>query len=96
MEQPPNNGAHKGDDGQEIRHHHMISSAYTEWSLINSGKTEAKKAMDAVSKMESELKDISISISSLKKLVNDTTSTAKGAKGSADKAIARVDKLEKK
>ena len=81
---------------KDIRHHHMISSAYTEWSLINSGKTEAKKAMDAVSKVESELKDASNSISSLKKLVNDIASTAKGAKGSADKAIARVDKLEKK
>ena len=81
---------------KDIRHHHMISSAYTEWSLINSGKTEAKRAMDAVAKMESELKDVSSSVSSLKKLVNDTASTAKGAKGSADKAIARVDKLEKK
>ena len=81
---------------KDIRHHHMISSTYTEWSLINSGKTEAKKAMDAVSKMESELKDVSSSISSLKKIENDTASTAKGAKGRADKAIARVDKLEKK
>ena len=80
---------------KDIRHHHMISSACTEWSLINSGKREAKKAIDAVSKMESELKDVSSSVAFLKKLVSDTASTAKGAKGSADKAIARVDKLEK-
>ena len=33
---------------KDIRHHHTISSAYTEWSLINSGKTEAKKAMAAM------------------------------------------------
>ena len=80
----------------DIKHHHMISSSYTEWSLINSGKTEAKKAMEAVSKMGAEVKDLSTSVSAVKKVSNDAAFTAKGAKASADKALSRVDKLEKK
>ena len=80
----------------DIKHHHMISSSYTEWSLINSGKTEAKKAMEAVNKMSTELKDLSTSVAAVKKVSNDASFTAKGAKTSADKALSRVDKLEKK
>ena len=80
----------------DIKHHHMISSSYTEWSLINSGKTEAKKAMEAVNKMGIEVKDLSNSVSAVKKVSNDAAFTAKGAKASADKALSRVDKLEKK
>ena len=80
----------------DIKHHHMISSAYTEWSLINSGKTEAKKAMDAVTKMAGEVKDLTSSVAAAKKVSNDAAFTAKGAKASADKALSRVDKLEKK
>ena len=80
----------------DIKHHHMISSAYTEWSLINSGKTEAKKAMDAVTKMVGEVKDLTSSVATAKKVSNDAVVTAKGAKASADKALSRVDKLEKK
>ena len=73
---------------------HLLS--HTEWSLINSGKTEAKKAMEAVKKMGIEVKDLSNSVTSMKKLTNDATFAAKGAKASADKALSRVDKLEKK
>ena len=80
----------------DIKHHHMISSSYTEWSLINSSKTEAKKAMEAVNKMGVEVKDLSTSVSAVKKVSNDAAITAKGAKASADKALSRVDKLEKK
>ena len=81
---------------KDIKHHHMISSAYTEWSLIKSGKTEAKKAMEAVKKMGTEVKDLSSSVTSMKKLTNDASFAAKRAKASADKALSRVDKLEKK
>ena len=81
---------------KDIKHHHMISSSYTEWSLINSGKTEAKKAMEAVKKIGTEVKDLSSSLTSMKKLTNDASFAAKGAKASADKAPSRVDKLEKK
>ena len=80
----------------DIKHHHMISSSYTEWSLINSGKTEAKKAMEAVNKMGTEVKDLSSAVAAVKKVSNDAAFTAKGAKASADKALSRVDKLEKK
>ena len=80
----------------DIKHHHMISSAYTEWSLINSGKTEAKKAMEAVTKAVGEVKDLTTSVAAAKKVANDAAVTAKGAKASADKALSRVDKLEKK
>ena len=41
--------------------HHMIPCAYTEWSLINSGQMEAKKAMDAVTKMGTDVKDMTTS-----------------------------------
>ena len=77
----------------DIKHHHMISSTYTEWSLINSGKTEAKKAMEAVTKVVGEVKDLTSSVASVKKVSNDAAFTAKGAKASADKALSRVDKL---
>ena len=80
----------------QIKHHHMVSSAYTEWSLINSGKSEARKAIDAVSKIGKEVKDLSTSLSTAKKAVSDASSLAKGVKTNVDKALSRLDKLEKK
>ena len=52
--------------------------------------------MEAVKKMGTEVKDLSSSLTSMKKLTNDASFAAKGAKASADKALSRVDKLERK
>ena len=49
----------------DIKHHHMVSSAYTERSLINSGKSEARKTIETVSKIGKEVKDLSNSLSTV-------------------------------
>ena len=80
---------------KDIKHHHAISSAYTEWSLINSGKGEAKKALDLAESTVKEIKSLFPSLDSVKKTSSDAASTAKTAKSQADKALSKVDKLGK-
>ena len=31
---------------KDIKHHHTVSSAYTEWAILHSGKQEALKATE--------------------------------------------------
>ena len=63
-----------------IKNHPIISSAYTEWGLLNSGKPMAAKAIKAAEKTTEEVKEISSSLTKLQKLVNEVQQTAKNAK----------------
>ena len=72
----------------DIRHHHVVASAYTDWAIINSGKPEAVKAKEATIKMAAELKELSSTVSTAKKTAVEAAAMAKEAKKNADKAIA--------
>jgi hypothetical protein len=74
----------------DIRHHHVVASAYTDWAIINSGKPEAVKAKEATVKLAAEMKEFSSSIAAMKKTVGEAASTAKEAKKSADRACAKL------
>eukprot|EP00957_Ditylum_brightwellii_P161134 12268874-Ditylum_brightwellii.AAC.1 len=69
----------------QIKHYHMVSSAYTEWSLLNSGKSEARKAIDVVSKIGKKVKDLTTLLTTAKRADNDALSLAKGVKTNVDK-----------
>ena len=75
-----------------IKNHPIISSAYTEWGLLNSGKPMAAKAIKAAEKTTEEVKEISNTLSKLQKLVNEVQQTAKNAKNVADRLSNRLDK----
>ena len=75
-----------------IKNHPIISSAYTEWGLLNSGKPMATKAIKAAEKTTEEVKEISSTLSKLQKLVNEVQQTAKNAKNVADRLSNRLDK----
>ena len=79
---------------KDIKHHHAISSAYTEWSLINSGKSDAKKALDTAEAIAKEVKTISSNMDSIKKTASDAANSTKNAKSQADKALSKTDKLD--
>jgi hypothetical protein len=74
----------------DIRHHHVVASAYTDWAIINSGKPEAIKAKEATVKMAADIKELTSSVAAVKKSVGEATATAKEAKKNADKAIAKA------
>jgi hypothetical protein len=74
----------------EIRHHHVVASAYTDWAIVNSGKPEAMKAKAATVKVAAEMKELSSSIAALKKTAVEAASTAKEAKKNADEACAML------
>ena len=74
---------------KDIKHHHTVSSAYTEWAILNSGKQEAIKAKELATKATVEYKELSATINTLKKSANEATSMAKEAKKNADKAISQ-------
>ena len=75
-----------------IKNHPIISSAYTEWGLLNSGKPMAAKAIKASEKTTEEVKEISNTLTKLQKLVNEVQQTAKNAKNVADRLNNRLDK----
>ena len=75
-----------------IKNHPIISSAYTEWGLLNSGKPMATKAIKAAEKTTEEVKEISSTLAKLQKLVNEVQQTAKNAKNVADRLSNRLDK----
>ena len=74
---------------KDIKHHHSVSSAYTEWAILNSGKQEAIKAKELATKTAAECKDLTATINNLKKSANEATSMAKEAKKNADKAVSQ-------
>ena len=74
----------------DIRHHHVVASAYTDWAIVNSGKPEAMRAKAATVKMAAEMKELSSSIAALKKTVGEAATTAKEAKKNADEACAML------
>ena len=74
---------------KDIKHHHTVSSAYTEWAILNSGKQEATKAKELAIKTAAEVKDLTTSINNVKKSANEATSMAKEAKKNADKAVSQ-------
>ena len=74
----------------DIRHHHVVASAYTDWAIVNSGKPEAMRAKAATVKMAAEMKELSSSIAALKKTAVEAASTAKEAKQNADEACAML------
>jgi hypothetical protein len=74
----------------DIRHHHVVASAYTDWAIINSGKPEAIKAKEATVKMAAEIKELTSSVAAVKKTAGEASATAKEAKKNADKAIAKA------
>ena len=75
-----------------IKNHPIISSAYTEWGLLNSGKPMAAKAIKAADKAMEEVKEMSGSLSKSQKLVNEVQQTANNAKNAADRLSNRLDK----
>ena len=79
-----------------IKHHHMVSSSYTEWPLINSGKAEAQKAMKVAEQAVSNVKDVSSSVSTRKKRVDEIGQEVKGVKTTSKKAWTAVEALKKK
>jgi hypothetical protein len=74
----------------DIRHHHVVASAYTDWAIINSGKPEAMRAKEATVKMAAEMKELSSSLAAIKKTAGEAASTAKEAKKNADRACAKL------
>ena len=72
--------------------HYIITSAYTEWGQLNSGKPMATKAIKAAEKTSEDDKDLSTALSKLQKVVTEVQSTAKNAKLAADRASSRLDR----
>jgi hypothetical protein len=73
---------------KDIKNHHVVASAYTEWSLVNSGKPEAIKSKEMITKALAEVKDMNSAIAAMKKTVNETAILAKNAKNAADRAAS--------
>ena len=60
----------------------MVESAYSEWSLINSGKVEASKALFEVKRLKTDVDQLS-------KRVTEVHGVVKSAKTLADRVSSR-------
>ena len=74
---------------KDIKNHHVVASAYTEWALVNSGKPEAMKSKEMMTKALAEVKELKANIVEMKKTVNETSTLAKNAKNAADRVTSR-------
>ena len=73
-----------------IQNHPIISSAYTEWGLLNSGKPTAEKAIKKVEAQESTVKECASTVEKLQKKVDSLTDKIEDVRKIAQSCSSKI------